>query len=106
MPRLKIYSFLNPIALKGIKWIILRSTVFLTCRFESKDDKSYSATFGQISSKSNEAFLNYAQKPHFLTLIPYNPRIKIFFKKQVRQAMVPRIYNLKSFLIFHFELFT
>ena len=44
----------------------------------SKDDKPYSATFGQISSKSNEAFSNYAQKTSFFD---NNPRIKIFFKK-------------------------
>ena len=65
----------------------MRSRFFLTYRFASKDDKSYSATFGQISSKSNEAFSNYAQKTHFFTLIPYNPRIKIFFKKQKRHFL-------------------
>ena len=27
-------------------------------------------------------FLIMPKKPHFLTLIPYNPRIKIFFKKK------------------------
>ena len=59
----------------------MRSRFFLTYRFASKDDKPYSATFGQISSKSNEAFSNYVKKTSFLTLIPYNPRIKIFFKK-------------------------
>ena len=62
MPKLKTFSFLNPIVLKRIKWIILRSRFFLTYRLASKDDKPYSATFGQISSKSNEAFSNYAQK--------------------------------------------
>ena len=59
----------------------LRSRFFLIYRLPSKDEKPYSATFGQISSKSNEAFSIYAQKTSFLTLIPYNPWIKIFFKK-------------------------
>ena len=67
---------------RGIKWIILRSRFFLAYRFASKDDKPFSATFGQISSKSNGAFSIYMPKKHdFFTLIPYNPRIKIFFKK-------------------------
>ena len=52
----EIYSFLNPIVLKRIKWIILRSRFFLTYRFASKDDKPYSATFGQVSSKSDVAY--------------------------------------------------
>ena len=43
---------------------------FPTYRFASKDDTPYSATFGQISSKSNEAFSNYAQKTSSFTLIP------------------------------------
>ena len=60
----------------------MRSRFFLTYRFASKNDKPYSATFGQISSKANEAFSNYAQKTSFFTLIPYNPRIKIFFQKK------------------------
>ena len=59
----------------------MRSRFFLTYRFASKDDKPYSTTFRQISLKSNEAFSNYAQKTSFFTLIPYSPRIKIFFKK-------------------------
>ena len=42
-------------------------------------EKPYSATFGQISSKSNEAFSNYAQKTSFFDS---NPRIKIFIKKK------------------------
>ena len=65
----------------------MRSRFFLTYRFASKDDKPYSATFGQISTKSNEAFSTYAQKTSFLTLIPYNPWIKIFFKKQKRHFL-------------------
>ena len=49
--------------------------------FASKDDKPYSTTFGQISSKSNEEFSNYGQKTSFFDTNPYNLRIEIFFKK-------------------------
>ena len=37
----------------------MRFRFFLTCRFESKGDKPNFATFGQISSKSNEAFSSF-----------------------------------------------
>ena len=42
------------------------------------DDKPYPATFGQVSSKSDMAKMLIFGP--FLTLIPYNPDIKIFFK--------------------------
>ena len=51
----------------------------------SYDDKQYSPTFGQVSSKSDVAFGRYDKKMaifgRFLTVIPYNPEIKIFFQK-------------------------
>ena len=65
--KLKTFSFLDLIVLKGIKWIISRIRFFGVYTFASKDDKSYSATFDQIPSKSDEAFSIYAQtngSPH------------------------------------------
>ena len=66
----KTFSFLNPIVLKRINWIILRSRFFLKYMFASIDDKPYPTTFGQISSKSNEAFSNYAPKTSFFDINP------------------------------------
>ena len=45
----------------------------------------------QLLAKFQQNLMKYFQltpkKPHFLTLIPYNPRIKIFSKKQKRHFL-------------------
>ena len=51
--------FDNPIVPQGIKWIILRSRFFQVYPLMAEDDKPYSATFGQISSKSDGPFSSY-----------------------------------------------
>ena len=54
----------------------------------------------QLLAKFHQNLMKHFQimpkKPHFLTLIPYNLRIKIF-SKQVRLAMVPRNSQITLF---------
>ena len=66
----------------------LRSRFSLTYRSFSKDDKPYPATFVRISLKSNEASSTYAPTTSFFTLIPYNPGLRSFSKKQKRLHII------------------
>ena len=75
--KFKNFSFLNPFVFqKGLSWDL---SFFQVYSFWSTDSKPYSATFGQLSSKSDDTFSSYKT---YSLIIPLNPLNPITYKDQ------------------------
>ena len=81
----KTLSFLNPIVLKGIKWIISRSRIFPGIKphviWWQTTSRNFWPSFMKIWCGVWKIWQKLLIFDPFLTLIPYNPEIKNFFQK-------------------------